>query len=298
MGIMVAAARCGLVRVVLRLWVLAATEAIGRWLATAGVTGRGPPRAVGDGAGRRANAARRGGPRVRGGVGAGLQGGPSARGGGAPRCCGCVAGAPPPPSAGGAPQKPVSPTHARWGLASWRARAAETETACARWILCRAMWLAGGPAAAHRRRPAGCVEFFAQGRRTSHAMRARAAQRLGLAARAARRRGPPRTQDISGTSRLCSTRASAPARTAAALARHSAPAASNENRTERIRPAAVSSQRISTRHDSGSHARAVRSASRPLAGPCGLLGASWWRPRGAAWAASSSGSGSSLRRKP
>ena len=131
-----------------------------------------------------------------------------------------------------------------------------------------------------------------------HAMRARAAQRLGLAARAARRRGPPRTQDISGTSRLCSTRASAPARTAAALARHSAPAASNENRTERIRPAAVSSQRISTRHDSGSHARAVRSASRPLAGPCGLLGASWWRPRGAAWAASSSGSGSSLRRKP
>ena len=170
---MVAAARCGLVRVVLRLWVLAATEAIGRWLATAGVTGRGPPRAVGDGAGRRANAARRGGPRVRGGVGAGLQGGPSARGGGAPRCCGCVAGAPPPPSAGGAPQKPVSPTHARWGLASWRARAAET--ACARWILCRAMWLAGGPAAAHRRRPAGCVEFFAQGRRTSRDAGARRA---------------------------------------------------------------------------------------------------------------------------
>ena len=34
--ILVAAARCGLGRVVLRLWVLAATEALGRWLATAG----------------------------------------------------------------------------------------------------------------------------------------------------------------------------------------------------------------------------------------------------------------------
>jgi hypothetical protein len=56
----------------------------------------------------------------------------------------------------------------------------------------------------------------------------------------------------------------------AALAMHSAQAASNDYRTERIRPAAVSSRRPSTWHEQHENGG---STSRPLAGPSGLCGA-------------------------
>ena len=75
-----------------------------------------------------------------------------------------------------------------------------------------------------------------------------------LIAYAARLRVPPRAHDP-GSSSHCSARASS---RSDIFARHSTLAASNEYRTERIWPAAVSSRRILTRHDSvGFLARAV-----------------------------------------